>query len=87
MHERYPRNALFMPRILSPTDRLVQLAEEAQTVICIPMVERPFLEDWVHPDGPMIVVGEAAHPLTVRLSPMSLRRLATSDHTPYRPVR
>ncbi|KAI0373571.1 FAD/NAD(P)-binding domain-containing protein [Pilatotrama ljubarskyi] len=45
--------------------RLVQLAQRAQAIICIPMVERPFLEDWVHPDGRVIAIGEAAHPVPV----------------------
>ncbi|KAI0360832.1 FAD/NAD(P)-binding domain-containing protein [Trametes cingulata] len=43
--------------------RLVQLARQAREIICIPMVERPFLEDWVHPDGRVIAIGEAAHPI------------------------
>ncbi|KAI0727373.1 hypothetical protein C8Q72DRAFT_781789 [Fomitopsis betulina] len=41
--------------------RLVSLAT---TVYGVPVRERSTLEDWVHPDGPMIVIGEAAHPLT-----------------------
>ncbi|TFY64796.1 hypothetical protein EVJ58_g2381 [Rhodofomes roseus] len=40
------------------------LAAAAHTVVGIPVRDRPSLEDWVHPDGPMIVIGEAAHPLT-----------------------
>ncbi|KAI8975918.1 FAD/NAD(P)-binding domain-containing protein [Trametes punicea] len=41
--------------------RLIQLARHAQSVVSIPMVERPFLEDWVHPRGRVIAIGEAAH--------------------------
>ncbi|KZT68286.1 FAD/NAD(P)-binding domain-containing protein [Daedalea quercina L-15889] len=44
--------------------RLRKLAAAAHTVIGIPVRERPEVEDWVHPDGPMIAIGEAAHPLT-----------------------
>ncbi|KAI0325108.1 FAD/NAD(P)-binding domain-containing protein [Cubamyces sp. BRFM 1775] len=43
--------------------RLLQLAQHAQDIICIPMIERPFLEDWVHPRGRIIAIGEAAHPI------------------------
>ena len=45
--------------------RLQKLVSLATTVVGIPVQERSTLEDWVHPDGPMIIVGEAAHPLTV----------------------
>ncbi|TFK82560.1 FAD/NAD(P)-binding domain-containing protein [Polyporus arcularius HHB13444] len=44
--------------------RLVTLAQESVKVICIPMVERPFLEEWVHPQGRVIAIGEAAHPIS-----------------------
>ncbi|KAH9830726.1 uncharacterized protein C8Q71DRAFT_319912 [Rhodofomes roseus] len=44
--------------------QLKKLAAAAHTVVGIPVRDRPSLEDWVHPDGPMIVIGEAAHPLT-----------------------
>ncbi len=47
--------------------RLVTLAQESVKVICIPMVERPFLEEWVHPQGRVIAIGEAAHPISVSL--------------------
>ncbi|OSC97078.1 FAD/NAD(P)-binding domain-containing protein [Trametes coccinea BRFM310] len=43
--------------------RLMQLAQHAQAIVCIPMVERPFLEDWVHPQGRVMAIGEAAHPI------------------------
>ncbi|KAI0666710.1 FAD/NAD-P-binding domain-containing protein [Trametes maxima] len=45
--------------------RLVKVAEQADRITSIPMVNRPFLEDWVHPDGRVIVIGEAAHPIPV----------------------
>ncbi|KAI0323877.1 FAD/NAD(P)-binding domain-containing protein [Cubamyces sp. BRFM 1775] len=45
--------------------RLLQLAQHAQGIICIPMIERPFLEDWVHLRGRLIAIGEAAHPIPV----------------------
>ncbi|KAJ8494762.1 hypothetical protein ONZ51_g2097 [Trametes cubensis] len=43
--------------------RLVQLAHHARDIVCIPMIERPYLEDWVHPRGRVIAIGEAAHPI------------------------
>lgn len=48
----------------------------ATTVYGVPVRERSTLEDWVHPDGPMIVIGEAAHPLTVRGPPLPNPRSA-----------
>ncbi|KAH9928057.1 FAD/NAD(P)-binding domain-containing protein [Amylocystis lapponica] len=42
--------------------RLKKLAQIASAIVLIPMVERPHLEDWVHPDGRLIVIGEGAHP-------------------------
>ncbi|KAI0708159.1 FAD/NAD(P)-binding domain-containing protein [Cerioporus squamosus] len=44
--------------------RLVTLAQESVKVICIPMVERPFLEEWVHPQGRVLAISEAAHPIS-----------------------
>ncbi|GBE81361.1 hypothetical protein BKA93DRAFT_602477 [Sparassis latifolia] len=43
--------------------RLMKIAKAASVVICVPVVERPHLENWVHPDGPLLVIGEAAHPI------------------------
>ncbi|TBU22985.1 FAD/NAD(P)-binding domain-containing protein [Dichomitus squalens] len=43
--------------------RLRTLAESAEKIICIPMIERPFLEEWIHPDGPLLCIGESAHPI------------------------
>ncbi|RPD54191.1 FAD/NAD(P)-binding domain-containing protein [Lentinus tigrinus ALCF2SS1-7] len=43
--------------------RLVTLARESIDITCIPMVERPFLEEWVHPQGRVLAIGEAAHPI------------------------
>ncbi|CDO76682.1 hypothetical protein BN946_scf184677.g2 [Trametes cinnabarina] len=37
--------------------RLIQLAQHAQAIVCIPMVERPFLEDWA---GSIYALGMAA---------------------------
>ncbi|TFK82561.1 FAD/NAD(P)-binding domain-containing protein [Polyporus arcularius HHB13444] len=45
--------------------RLMQLAKHAAHVAAIPMVDHPMLEDWVHPDGRFICIGEAAHPTQV----------------------
>ena len=45
--------------------RLMELARHATDVSAIPVVSRPMLEDWVHPDGRVICIGEAAHPTPV----------------------
>ncbi|KAH9924442.1 uncharacterized protein B0H18DRAFT_1012208 [Fomitopsis serialis] len=57
--------------------RLQKLAAAAHTVVGIPLKDRPSLEDWAHPDGPMIVIGEAAHPLTS--GSLSALNLAVGD--------
>ena len=43
-----------------------ELAIHASRITCVPMVERPSLEEWVHPDGRLLCIGEAAHPMSVR---------------------
>ncbi|CCM04373.1 uncharacterized protein FIBRA_06547 [Fibroporia radiculosa] len=44
--------------------RLYKLAQMSDRALVTPIVERPHLEDWVHENGRMLVIGEAAHPLT-----------------------
>ncbi|KAI0818461.1 FAD/NAD-P-binding domain-containing protein [Trametes gibbosa] len=46
-------------------ERLLRLTRHAQQVTNIPMARRPNLDEWVHPDGRLVVLGEAAHPLPV----------------------
>ncbi|OBZ66109.1 3-hydroxybenzoate 6-hydroxylase 1 [Grifola frondosa] len=43
--------------------RLQALADLASSVASVPMYEKPHLNDWVHPNGRLLVIGEAAHPL------------------------
>ncbi|PCH43508.1 FAD/NAD(P)-binding domain-containing protein [Wolfiporia cocos MD-104 SS10] len=43
--------------------RLLKIAQLAERVISVPVVERDHLKDWLHPGGPLLVIGEAAHPL------------------------
>ena len=31
----------------------------------VPVHDEPDLEDWVHDDGPLILIGDAAHPMPV----------------------
>ncbi|KAL1945600.1 hypothetical protein VTO73DRAFT_1602 [Trametes versicolor] len=45
--------------------RLVALAQHVSDVSLVPMVERPYLEEWVHPEGRVIALGESAHPIPV----------------------
>lgn len=66
-----PRRAVSAIRFLvvcyaETLDRLIALAQHAREVSFVPLVERPYLEDWVHPDGRFIALGEAAHPIPVR---------------------
>ncbi|KAI0958323.1 hypothetical protein AcV7_004175 [Taiwanofungus camphoratus] len=63
-----------MASFTSQSLRLRKIAELASSVMVCPIIERPHLEDWVHPDGQLIVMGEAAHPLT----PGSLYALSTA---------
>lgn len=43
--------------------RLKKLGKLAQSPTCIAFKEVPDLDDWVHESGPLVLVGEAAHPL------------------------
>ncbi|KAI0780336.1 FAD/NAD(P)-binding domain-containing protein [Fomes fomentarius] len=43
--------------------RLTALAREVGQITTMPMVERPALEDWVHPNGRILAIGDAAHPI------------------------
>ncbi|PCH43482.1 FAD/NAD(P)-binding domain-containing protein, partial [Wolfiporia cocos MD-104 SS10] len=45
--------------------RIKRLAELAQWVLALPVVDIPHLEDPLHDDGPLLVIGEAAHPFPV----------------------
>lgn len=47
--------------------RIKRLAELAQWVLALPVVDIPHLEDPLHDDGPLLVIGEAAHPFPVGL--------------------
>ncbi|KAI0779953.1 hypothetical protein C8Q74DRAFT_1367760 [Fomes fomentarius] len=57
--------------------RLKQLAQQARSVACIPIFDRPSLKEWVHPKGRVICIGDAAHP-TYRGSTYTFG-LATGD--------
>ncbi|KAI0737653.1 FAD/NAD-P-binding domain-containing protein [Daedaleopsis nitida] len=45
--------------------RLMKLAESAAHVACIPVIHQPPLEEWVHPDGRVLCIGESAHPIPI----------------------
>ncbi|KAF5379737.1 hypothetical protein D9615_005787 [Tricholomella constricta] len=52
-----------MRRILEAAEpRLRKLGALARPPICVPALDYPELEDWVHDSGRMVVIGEAAHP-------------------------
>ncbi|KAH9851478.1 FAD/NAD-P-binding domain-containing protein [Lenzites betulinus] len=46
-------------------ERLSKLTRHAIQVTYLPMANRPNLDEWVHPEGRIVVLGEAAHPLPV----------------------
>ncbi|KAM5530126.1 hypothetical protein V8D89_016204 [Ganoderma adspersum] len=53
-------------RMLDNADPLLkELVTSAPKVICVPMVRRNHCPEWVHPDGRLLVLGEAAHPLVL----------------------
>ncbi len=41
---------------------MVELAKSAK---CLPVSEPPELENWVHPSGRLILIGDTAHPFPV----------------------
>lgn len=45
--------------------RLQKFARLAVNVSRIPVYDESDLEDWVHDDGPLVLIGEAAHPMPV----------------------
>ncbi|OJT10668.1 3-hydroxybenzoate 6-hydroxylase [Trametes pubescens] len=45
--------------------RLLALVKHARAISLVPMVDRPYLEDWIHPEGHVIALGESAHPIPV----------------------
>ena len=65
--QRHLGNRQEMAAALKDADpRLRRLAEHAEHITCTPMLEIPALEEWVHPDGRVLCLGEAAHPTPVR---------------------
>ena len=50
--------------------RLKKLGKLAQSPTCVAFKEVPDLDDWVHESGPLVLVGEAAHPLPVSPFPL-----------------
>lgn len=60
------------------TDRIPRLQKLSKLSIkppvCVPVFEYPELEEWVHESGRLIVLGDAAHPMTVRDNSLPQRR-------------
>ncbi|KAI0780295.1 hypothetical protein C8Q74DRAFT_1416832 [Fomes fomentarius] len=56
---------MLLDELKDADEELRQLASHATRISCMPIYERPALEDWVHPDGRIICIGEAAHPTPV----------------------
>lgn len=55
--------------------RLTQLVGLSTSIRCLPITELPEFESWVHPDGRVVLVGDAAHPFPVSLFHRPRRRL------------
>ena len=53
--------------------RLQKLAQLASPPVCIPVLDYPDLEQWVHEGGRMLLVGQAAHPLPVSFNVLTTR--------------
>ncbi|KAH9913453.1 FAD/NAD-P-binding domain-containing protein [Epithele typhae] len=45
--------------------RLRQLVKHSSYITCVPIAGRPSLEEWIHPDGRLLCIGEGAHPTPV----------------------
>ncbi|OSX66614.1 hypothetical protein POSPLADRAFT_1043992 [Postia placenta MAD-698-R-SB12] len=62
-----PRHVLLSVRLriyLTSILSLRKLAERAHTVIAVPVSGKAHMQEWTHPDGPVLIVGDAAHPIT-----------------------
>ena len=67
---------LFRVPLTHTTNSLRSVLRHATRARRLPFKQFEQLEDWVHDDKPLVVIGEAAHPFTVRhKEPMVWRRL------------
>ena len=51
--------------LLNHCYRLRKLSRLAKPPVCLPIVEHPNLDEWVHESGRLAVIGQAAHSLPV----------------------
>jgi 2-polyprenyl-6-methoxyphenol hydroxylase-like FAD-dependent oxidoreductase len=58
--------------MLTMIHRLRKLGKLALSPTCVSVNEYSPLEEWVHEDGRVVVIGDAAHPLPVRDSALWL---------------
>jgi len=45
--------------------RLQKFARLASNISRVPVYDESDLEDWVHDDGPLVLIGDSAHPMPV----------------------
>lgn len=62
--KRAEGSAKLMKALTGCEPRLRKLAERAHTVIAVPVSGKAHMQEWTHPDGPVLIVGDAAHPIT-----------------------
>ncbi|TFK53978.1 FAD/NAD(P)-binding domain-containing protein [Heliocybe sulcata] len=60
--ERYPASML-VNAMHDCDPRLAKLARSGKSATCVRSFDTPSFEDWVTPDKPVVLIGEAAHPL------------------------
>ncbi|KAI0093314.1 hypothetical protein BDY19DRAFT_903077 [Irpex rosettiformis] len=52
-----------LSKLMAPCVPVLQrLVEAANSISCFPLCEPPQVEPWVHPEGRVVLVGDAAHP-------------------------
>ncbi|KAI0737656.1 hypothetical protein C8Q80DRAFT_317926 [Daedaleopsis nitida] len=72
-----PPPSFLLRRLRGCDPRLRDIVEHAEHITCVPIVDRPMLDEWEYPGGRILCIGEAAHPTPVG-SPYSFG-LATGD--------
>lgn len=54
-------------KLISKRPRMRKCVDRATRITRTPVEDRPDIEDWVHDEGPLLLIGEAAHPCPVRV--------------------
>lgn len=62
--------------------RLRKIVESASIITCSRLCEPPQVKPWIHPEGRVLVVGDAAHPFPVSLASLLFSSLLTLRSEP-----